>query len=298
MTDLPRFKDLAYTTLSSDAEVGSISITVVSVTAITSYTTKPAYVTIWDSSVYTTPSSDPEGEVVKVIAWNSGTNTLTISSGLSYGHTTGERVSILVSAAPMNDIAELVEANEAEIATKENAFTKNTAFNKNFGTEAGTVCEGNDSRLSNDRNPTGHNTSHITGSDIIPDAVAGGNSGLMSGADKARLDGIVPSQVITLTDGATPALDAALGNHFRLTAAGNRTIAVPTNPTDGQKIIIEHIASGADRTLALNTGTGGFAYGSDITGLSATVSGKHDFIGAVYNSAVNKWHVIAYVKGY
>lgn len=192
MTDLPRFKDLAYTTLSSDAEVESTSITVVSVTAITSYTTKPAYVTIWDSSVYTTPSSDPEREVVKVIAWNSGTNTITISSGLSYGHTTGERVSILVSAAPMNDMATLIESNEEAISTKENAFTKNTAFNKNFGTEAGTVCEGNDSRLSNDRNPTGHNTSHITGSDIIPDAVAGGNSGLMSGADKARLDGIVP----------------------------------------------------------------------------------------------------------
>lgn len=33
----------------------------------------------------------------------------------------------------------------------EPAFTKNTAFNKNFGTSAGTVCQGNDSRLSNAR---------------------------------------------------------------------------------------------------------------------------------------------------
>lgn len=32
-------------------------------------------------------------------------------------------------------------------STREPAFTKNTAFNKNFGTEAGTVCEGDDSRL-------------------------------------------------------------------------------------------------------------------------------------------------------
>jgi len=31
---------------------------------------------------------------------------------------------------------------------KEPAFSKNTAFNKNFGTGSGTVCEGNDSRLS------------------------------------------------------------------------------------------------------------------------------------------------------
>lgn len=33
----------------------------------------------------------------------------------------------------------------------EPAFTKNTAFNKNFGTAAGTVCEGDDERLSNAR---------------------------------------------------------------------------------------------------------------------------------------------------
>lgn len=34
------------------------------------------------------------------------------------------------------------------------AFTKNTAFNKNFGTVAGTVTQGNDSRLSDARTPT------------------------------------------------------------------------------------------------------------------------------------------------
>lgn len=37
------------------------------------------------------------------------------------------------------------------ISAKEDAFTKNTAFNKNFGTTAGTVTEGNDSRLSDAR---------------------------------------------------------------------------------------------------------------------------------------------------
>ena len=32
---------------------------------------------------------------------------------------------------------------------KEPIFTKNTGFNKNFGTTAGTVVEGNDSRIVN-----------------------------------------------------------------------------------------------------------------------------------------------------
>lgn len=39
---------------------------------------------------------------------------------------------------------------------------------------------------------TAHGSTHVTGgTDIIPNAVAGGNSGLMSGADKANLDSAV-----------------------------------------------------------------------------------------------------------
>ncbi len=38
--------------------------------------------------------------------------------------------------------------------SREPGFTKNTAFNKNFGNAAGTVCQGNDSRLSDQRVPT------------------------------------------------------------------------------------------------------------------------------------------------
>lgn len=38
----------------------------------------------------------------------------------------------------------------------EPAFTKNSAFNKSFGTTAGTVCQGNDSRLSDARTPKAH----------------------------------------------------------------------------------------------------------------------------------------------
>ena len=44
--------------------------------------------------------------------------------------------------------------------TYEPAFSKNTAFNKNFGTGSGTVCEGNDSRLSNSRTPSDASVSY------------------------------------------------------------------------------------------------------------------------------------------
>lgn len=111
------------------------------------------------------------------------------------------------------------------------------------------------------------------------------------------LTDIEPKGTIILTDGATPALDASLGDVFRLAAAGNRTIAVPTNPRAAQRIIIQHFASGGARTLSLNTGAGGFRFNSDITALTATASGKTDYIGALYNDTDSKWDVIAVTKG-
>ena len=106
------------------------------------------------------------------------------------------------------------------------------------------------------------------------------------------------SAVATLTDGATPALDASLGNTFVLTAAGNRTIAVPSNAVSAQRIVIRHEASGGARTLALNTGAGGFRFGEDITALTATTSGKSDYIGCIYDATDSFWDVVSVIKGY
>lgn len=112
------------------------------------------------------------------------------------------------------------------------------------------------------------------------------------------IDTPVVQAQFTLTDGATVALDASQGGSFRLSAGGNRTISAPTNPKQGQVIIIQHFASGGARTLSLNTGSGGFRFGTDITGLTATTSGKTDYISARYNLTDDKWDVIGYVKGY
>ncbi|MEV8124763.1 hypothetical protein AB0P07_11720 [Streptomyces sp. NPDC085944] len=126
--------------------------------------------------------------------------------------------------------------------------------------------------------------------------IVGGGSGTISVLHPPGID--APSQVITLTDGATIATDASRGSHFKVTIAGNRTLSAPTNPVDGQKVMWEVVASGGARTLSLAAGAGGFVFGSDITALSATVSGKTDYIGAIYSAAANVWRVIAYAKGY
>lgn len=49
--------------------------------------------------------------------------------------------------------------------------------------------------------PAAHASTHVTGgTDVIANAVASGNSGLMSGADKAKLDGL-PSSALSTTGG-------------------------------------------------------------------------------------------------
>jgi len=114
---------------------------------------------------------------------------------------------------------------------------------------------------------------------------------------KASVAKKISSGVVTLADAATIATDASLGNHFRVTLGGNRTLGNPTNPTDGQKCTWEIIQDGTgSRTLAYDTQ---FAFGTDIASITlTTTASKRDFIAAIYNSTATKWYVIAVVKGY
>jgi fructose-1,6-bisphosphatase/inositol monophosphatase family enzyme len=51
--------------------------------------------------------------------------------------------------------------------------------------------------------------------------------------------------------------------------------------------------------LTLQTGFAyAFRFGSDITGLTATASGKTDYIGAVFNLTDQRWDVVAVTKGF
>jgi len=58
----------------------------------------------------------------------------------------------------------------------------------NFGTSASTVCVGNDSRLSNARTPTAHASTHKGGGSDAIDVATQSVNGLMSAADKLKLD--------------------------------------------------------------------------------------------------------------
>jgi len=81
----------------------------------------------------------------------------------------------------------------------EPAFSKNTAFNKNFGSASGDVCQGNDARLSDSRTPLSHTHGNLTND---------GKIGVVSG-----------KPIITTTAGALTA--GSFGTTAGTFAAGN-----------------------------------------------------------------------------
>lgn len=117
-----------------------------------------------------------------------------------------------------------------------------------------------------------------------------------SGLNGAMIAGVLP---VTLTDAATIATNAALSNYFRVTITSSRTLGIPTNPTDGQRVLWEVTASGGSRVLTLTTGsTGAFKFGTDFTVVPSIASGTTTFIGAVYRSTSSRWHVISVGSGH
>lgn len=189
---------------------------------------------------------------------------------------------------------------------------------------ASVAVQGNDSRMSNARTPTAHAASHQTGgSDALGSTIDSNakvavnkNSGATVGT-RRRLNLIEGSGVtltiaddagneevdvtinstggaqapVTLTDAATIAVDASLGSHFRVTLGGNRTLGVPTNPTDGQRILVE-ASQDATGNRILTPDPAAFVFGATVTTfIQTTNASARDYFTAVYNSARAKWDV-------
>lgn len=117
------------------------------------------------------------------------------------------------------------------------------------------------------------------------------------GTDEYLIDADEPDPLVTLTDGANIATDCSLGQRFRVTLGGNRTLDNPTNMQDGFQYVWEFIQDGTgSRTISLGTK---FAFGTDITALTlTTTASKRDFMTAIYNSAADKFNIVGVSKGY
>ena len=109
--------------------------------------------------------------------------------------------------------------------------------------------------------------------------------------------GAIAPAVVSLADVPTIEVDATTGNDYRVTIAGNRTVATPANPTDGQKITFQVTqGSGGPFTLSWDTGYE-FAASLPQPTLSAT-AGQTDLLGFIYNEDREKWLFAAFLGGF
>lgn len=109
--------------------------------------------------------------------------------------------------------------------------------------------------------------------------------------------GAVAPAVVNLTDAATIAVDASLGNDFRVTIAGSRTMGNPANPSDGQQIIFQ-VTQGSGGPFTLSWGSSyEFSSGLPQPSLSTT-AGQTDLLGFIYNTAKGTWLLAAFVNGF
>lgn len=116
---------------------------------------------------------------------------------------------------------------------------------------------------------------------------SGGGLPLSGGTLTGRL---VPATV-ALTDAATVAVNAALGNQFTLALGGNRTIAAPSNPAEGQVIVFElaQPVSGGPFTPTFASGTGGYSFGSSGVPAWSTAASALDEVAFRYSTLKSAW---------
>jgi hypothetical protein len=109
--------------------------------------------------------------------------------------------------------------------------------------------------------------------------------------------GAVAPAVVDLIDAATIAVDASAGNDFRVTIAGNRTMANPSNPSDGEQIIFQ-VTQGGGGSFTLAWGSD-YEFSADLPQPTlSTAAGQTDLLGFVYNAAKTAWLFAAFVNGF
>jgi hypothetical protein len=100
-----------------------------------------------------------------------------------------------------------------------------------------------------------------------------------------------------LVDATTITIDAATGSEHRVTLAGNRTLAVPTNGTDGQMLLLRvtQDATGG-RTLMLHAD---IRTGTDVSTVSlSSEPGRTDFVLLHYSADKTAWALVGVTHGY
>ena len=112
------------------------------------------------------------------------------------------------------------------------------------------------------------------------------------------LTGWLAPSVVTLTFGTSIAVNAALGNDFRVTlTASTGTLANPTNPVDGQKIIVSiKQDSTGSRTMAFGTA---YSFSTSLPSPTlSTAANAKDRLSFCYDANSSKWDFVGFISGF
>jgi hypothetical protein len=131
------------------------------------------------------------------------------------------------------------------------------------------------------------------GAAVLTDAPTAGAAAL---ATTAGTGALAPA-VVNLTDAGTISVDASAGNDFRVTIGGNRTVGIPANPTDGQKITFQ-VTQGTGGPYTLSW-VSGYAFSAGLAQPTlSTTAGDTDLLCFIYNSSKSAWLLAAFVNGF
>ena len=216
-----------------------------------------------------THTGDVTGSTALTLATvNSNVGTFGNASNSTTQTVNAKGLTTAISNVPIQIAESQVTGLVADLATKENTFSKNTAFNKNFGTTAGTVAEGNDSRILNGQTAFGwgnhagkyplYNGTGATGNwgiNISGTAASASNSTLWNGFSFNGSFQPVVGGLLSY-DGASSATLANLGQVQSWLGLGSNAYTSTVIPTNTNQL------------------TNGSGYITDISGKVDKVAGK------------------------
>ena len=117
-------------------------------------------------------------------------------------------------------------------------------------------------------------------------------------SDGTTVPAYLAPNVVTLTMAATIAVNAALGNDYRLTlTSSTATMGNPSNPIDGQTIKFQFTQDTTGTRTIAAWGTS-YDFGAAGTPVLSTATSTIDIIGMVYNAAKTKWLGVGTVLGF
>lgn len=215
------------------------------------------------------------------------------------------------TAADANEVADEVNGLTTDVAGKADSsrtvsagtgltgggdLSANRTLAADFGSGAGKVCQGNDSRLSDARTPTAHThgTSGLTDGAVTTAKIADENvtaakfagdvaPAMQAVASRPRATSAASAGTLTVNVDAT---DQAC-----LTAqAAALTVAAPTGTKyEGQKVLFRFKDNGTARAITWNA-----VFVGDLP--TTTTVGKTLIVGVIWDDATTKWACVAKVE--